>query len=1084
MKPTMKSKLGCGVAMAVLMAASQAHAEKKTFNVPAEDAGHAIAEFARQASIQVVAPVSRLDGVKTHEVVGVFEIDAALKTMLSGTGLEVVNETPTLITLRYKGPVAAPAQPVADATPAPAASGAATEVVIVGSQIRGAKTTGALPVSVIGRDDIAATGAVSGDDLFRSIPQAGDVQFQESRTTGNLNDARGDTASINIRSLGTGNTLVLLNGRRVNFAPGVQTENFVPVQTVNTNSLPMSDVRRIEILRDGAAAIYGTDAIAGVVNVVLDDNYKGVTVSSQYGAAKDYQEGAVDVKAGTRLKDGTKITFFGNVTGHTRLMAGDRDYSESENHMDAMADTAWAADTAFDNRSTSSAWGSFTVIPSTTAVKQGSTALTTSGVFHVEPTSNTSVGCSSTTYDGNLCLKSGSITGTADRNLRYDEGPQRSLKGQVERFNAFSTITHDFGDVTFFGEGGVYHAYFNGDREQSAALSSAPISIAANAYYNPFGPTTLNGVANPNRLANLTGVPTTGLAMNITTYRPVDAGPRHYNVTDDSFRALGGLRGTKAGWDWESAVSYSWARTADVTNNAISNTLFQAAINRTTADAYNPFNGGDVTNYSGADTTVSSPSAINSFLISVKNVSYTSLATWDYKLSKADLFHLPGGDVGIATGLEAREETYKADHDKRLDGTITYTNSVTGVTYGSDVMGASGAPDVKGARSVVSAYVEFAVPVISPEMHVPLVQSIDLQIAGRAENYSDFGGVAKPKIAGLWKVASFLSFRGSYSEGYRAPNLPQYYSDGSSVSNSRTDWAACRLNNTTCSSVSTLEVRSGNKNLTSEDTVQRSAGVIFSPTFIPSPFGKLTVTADYWNIHETNVIGIEDAPTQILYDLLLRQQGSSNPNVVRLAPTAGQTVGTISYVNEPYTNLEPRQLAGIDYDVDYRLRTDRWGQFGVHLTAANLSHFYQAPDAVQQAVAAANAAGKFGTGITLTSAGNQIGINGNPAWRGSATLSWKGGPWSAGLFVNHVGSVYDTSTLLVNNQYYQVKTWTTLSLYGSRTFDTAEGPAVVRVGVRNLADKAPPLSSSNVGYFGSLADPMGRYTYVSVSKAF
>ena len=103
------------------------------------------------------------------------------------------------------------------------------EVVIVGTQIRGAKLNDVLPVTVVEKEDIVATAAVSGDELFRSIPQAGDVQFQEARTTGNLNDARGDTSSINLRNLGTGNTLVLLNGRRVVPAPGTQTENFVQI---------------------------------------------------------------------------------------------------------------------------------------------------------------------------------------------------------------------------------------------------------------------------------------------------------------------------------------------------------------------------------------------------------------------------------------------------------------------------------------------------------------------------------------------------------------------------------------------------------------------------------------------------------------------------------------------------------------------------------------------------------------------------------------------------------------------------------------------------------------------------------------
>ena len=157
------------------------------------------------------------------------------------------------------------------------------EIVVVGSNIRRAEITGILPVTVIEADDIDATGARSGDDLMRSIPQAGDVAFNEGRDAGGINDARGDTASINLRALGTGNTLILLNGRRMVLHPGTQSENLVPVQSVNTNAIPVTGVRRIEVLRDGAAAIYGTDAVAGVINTVLKSNFDGLTVQAEYG---------------------------------------------------------------------------------------------------------------------------------------------------------------------------------------------------------------------------------------------------------------------------------------------------------------------------------------------------------------------------------------------------------------------------------------------------------------------------------------------------------------------------------------------------------------------------------------------------------------------------------------------------------------------------------------------------------------------------------------------------------------------------------------------------------------------------------
>jgi outer membrane receptor protein involved in Fe transport len=982
---------------------------------------------------------------------------------------------------------AAAQQPAAPATPA--AEEELAEVVIVGSQIRGTKITEVLPVTVVEKEDIIAAAAVSGDDLFRSIPQAGDVQFQEARTTGNLNDARGDTSSINLRSLGTGNTLMLLNGRRVVPAPGTQTENFVPVQTANTNAFPVAGVKRVEVLRDGAAAIYGTDAVAGVVNTVLENDYEGLRMEAQYGGSEGtpHRETTINLKAGTRFDNGTRVALYAGFYTRNRLLATDREYSASEDHRWRVAGTPWAGDTAFDNRTTSSPWGSFTVIPASAAVRQGTTALTTSGVFRVEPISNTAAGCSSSTYSGNLCLRAGTITGAVDRELRYNENVDRTLRGGVDRYNAFATVSRNLGELEFFGEAGFYHAMFSGLREQSAPLASAVISIPASNYYNPLGPTTFGSVANPNRLPNLVNVPATGLPLRITTYRPVDTGPRVYEVSDDSYRLLAGLRGQKFGFDWESALVYSWAKTDDHTTNAVSNTLFQQALAKSTPDAYNPFNGGNQLVYSGPDTTPSDPATIRSFLVGVHRVSETSLSMWDLKASRPDIGKLPAGDVGAAVGVEVRRESYVDDRDARLDGTIKYTDSVTGITYGTDVMGASPAPDTRAHRSIISAYLELAVPLVAPEMDIPLVRSVDMQLAARTERYSDFGNVTKPKIALNWTVADWIALRGSASQAFRAPNLAQFYSAGTQVTNTRTDFAFCRLNNVTCAGASTIEVRSGNRGLGPEEADNLSAGLVLQSTFLPESAGKVTLSLDYWSIKQTEVIGIEGGQVQLLYDYLLRLDGQSNPNLVRDAPVGANKVGQLLQVNDNYFNITPRELAGFDASLRYDLRRTKFGSFTFSVNAAKLTKFEQQATETARKVIEANNAGRLGPGIIVTAAGNQIGINGNPEWRGSASLTWRQQQWRAGMFVNYVGSVFDTGPAPVNGQLFEVDSWTTISLYGQYDFrrrDDILGGTSLRLGVRNIEDKIPPLTSSNFGYFGSLANATGRYVYATLSKTF
>ena len=978
-------------------------------------------------------------------------------------------------------PALAQAQQVAGTSVSKAETAKVAEevIVVVGSRIGNANIAGALPVSVLNEERIAAVGSVSGDDLFRSIPQAGDVQFQEARTTGNLNDARGDNASINLRSVGTGNTLVLLNGRRMILTPGTQTENFVPVQTANTNSIPVAGIRRLEILRDGAGAIYGADAVAGVVNVVLDDRFEGLRLDARYGFADGTSETTIGGKAGIETKSGGRFTIFGSYTHRTPLFASERDFAASEDHRPALEGSLWQGDTGFDNRSTSSPWGSFT--GSVATVRQGTAALTASGVFHIEPIGNTAAGCSSTTLAGSLCIRSGTITGANSRVLRYDQNPDRTIRGGLDRINTFATFKQPVGDVEVFGEAGYYRASLEGQREQSAPLSSAVISIPANSYYNPFGPTTLNGVANPNRLANLTGVPVTGLPLRITTYRPVDTGPRTFTVTDDMVRALLGVRGEWGNFKWESAATYSWARTDDHTRNIVSNTLFQKALSLTTPDAYNPFNGGSVPGYSLGDATPSNKATIDSFLVDVHRIGTTTLATGDFRITNNNLFELPAGPLGIAGGAEVRRETYEDNRDDRLDGTITYTDSVTGIRYGTDVMGASGAPDVYGARTVASAYIELAVPLISPDMNIPLVQSVDVQLAARDEYYSDFGNVLKPKVAAVWSVVDGIRLRGAWSQSFRAPNLAQFYSQGTQVANTRTDFAQCRINATACTGVSTLEERAGNQSLNPEDAENLSAGIVLQ--LVPN----LTITVDYWSLTSKGVIGLQGAQNQILFDYLERLGGRSNPNVVRLAPVGTQVVGDLEFVQDDYFNLGPRYLRGLDFGASFDLRETPLGSFNFDFNAAKLTRFEQSPSELQQKLIAANAAGTLGTGITITQAGSLIKQNGNPQWRFTSNLTWKMNGFSAGVLLSHVGAVNDTGSALINGQFYEVAPMTTVNTYVQYRASKDAGPmsgARFRIGARNLFDKQPPLTSSNYGFNGALHDGVGRFIFVEASKEF
>jgi Outer membrane receptor for ferrienterochelin and colicins len=189
------------------------------------------------------------------------------------------------------------------------------EVVVVGSQIKGAKITGALPVSIITADDIDSLGIDSGDELLDNIAEFGQNTFNQNEFSGGYNASRGDVGAFNLRDIGTGNTLTLLNGRRLIQSPGYQTEPILggsmPVMTTNSNAIPVYGAERVEILRDGASAIYGADALAGVVNTVLKSDFVGLNVRFKAIGYSEWeaQDNKVSIQWGQDMGD-TNISLY------------------------------------------------------------------------------------------------------------------------------------------------------------------------------------------------------------------------------------------------------------------------------------------------------------------------------------------------------------------------------------------------------------------------------------------------------------------------------------------------------------------------------------------------------------------------------------------------------------------------------------------------------------------------------------------------------------------------------------------------------------------------------------------------------
>lgn len=989
---------------------------------------------------------------------------------------------------------------------APQEAATVEEIVVVGSQIRGVDVTAALPVTVLSEEQILATGAVDGDDLLRTIPQMGDVLFSAANNPQTSNAARGDVNSINLRSLGVGNTLVLLNGRRIVQHPtsqGTSDTGTVPVLSYNSNAIPVSGLERLEVLLDGAAAIYGADAVAGVVNTVLRDDFDGLRITTRYGGAEgtNLREFNLGVFAGRDFERGN-ISAFIDYTDRTALRAEDQEYTATDNLRFLFANAPdYAASNVPDARNTRGPWANLAVVNGPGTIRRGSQALTTAaGAFHIQPTAL--AGCLVPT--GDVCLGSGALNfNGVQRDLRFDTAPGTTVMPDVQRLNLFVAGHYDLGNnVTVFGEAGYYTA--DTRRIQPPVINLNTLVIPASNYWNPFGPVTFaNGSANPNRIAGLTNVPAAGLAVRLNQYRFVDAGYQGVDVSNYQARLLGGLRGEWRGFDWETALLYSEAEAVDE-SDAVNTTALQASLALSTPEAYNPFNGGCVAQTSFGDCTPSSQTAIDAITFRLKRESRTTLSQWDFKVSRPDLLTLPAGDVGIAFGLEARRETQSDDRDANLDGSNPFVDAVTGAVSLSNVIAVSQNPDTEGDRTVASAYVEFAIPLVSPEMNIPLVRALDVQIAGRAEHYSDFGDVAKPKIAASWDIFDGLRLRGSYSEGFRAPNLEQVNTATYGRLSTNPDYirceadlragriatfGACRQN------IGASLLVSGNPDLEPEESTNSSYGLVFQPQFLPEAWGDFTFTVDRWRIQQEKIVGLFGGRNAVIQDYLDRVQGGSNPLVTRAAPNADDIalfagtgidpVGVIVSISDRFVNLLPQDVEGMDLGLSWRLRDTPAGDFRLNLNAARLISFGREPGPQVDALYAARDAGIINAATPLPATSDLLAQNGRPEWRVSGSLTWSQGPWQAGAFTQYISAVDDTDLLSASGVPWEVESQITGNLYGQYEWDETAGFAAntrLRIGARNITNERPPLSST--GYLGSLYRPYGRYWYATLTKEF
>lgn len=998
------------------------------------------------------------------------------------------------------------------------------KVVVTGSNIAGASDSGAIAVTILDSEQLAALGATSTGEILESLPQAG--AYEINGAADGPNDARGDVATVNLRGLGTGNSLVLLNGRRMAFHAVNQDIGSTPRQIVNVNAFPQAGIDRVEVLRDGASALYGADATAGVVNTILSaDTSRGTfDIRKSWLENTDHSDLGIDFSKGFEFnEDRTRVLLVGSYFERNGLFASE--LGPQFNSVDKrtfLGDSPFGTDTVdFRNTSTSSPFGQFRTGSVVDGVFVGQRArigntnvTTTSGTFHIQPCSFPGTVAELGDF-GEGCV--GVDDNTLDIGLRYDfnnyqpnnalnqgvnitNSPElqlgRQFISETERRNFYALGEHDFtANITGFAEVLFYQAdTFSSRAPQPLDSGLAFLIIPRTNYWNPFGATT-----SPNRIPGLrtSDVPEDGLDVLLSNWRPTDLGPRFIATETETYRVLAGVRGEAGKWDWESALAISGNTTTDTESNRLSKTLLAAELAKSTPDAINPFGGPNA----------NTQEQWNRARISSTNSGETELTTWDFRASNSEVFSTWAGDVGVAGGVEWRQESYLEDRDPRLDGTITFdTSTVSGI---SDVVGVSPTRDSAGERNVFSAFGEALIPLYRGEG--TFKNDLTLQIAARAEHFDDIEEtVLKPKVALSWFPVSSFNLRAAYSQGFRAPNLPQLSrGDVSRLNLGRDDYYRLPVlpdDPNVNGSAYLADVRQSNPNLENEDTETVVLGAVADlvPLFNQDWISDFRVSLDYWQFEQTDLVGVFGVNEALAFDALLRLDGSSNPNVVRAAPTADEiaafaaynaanpndqrvAAGQVLFVRDPYINLDKQTADGFDLGIATEFDLGEMGEISVDVETTYL----QTLEIIRNDLLTALAANPEFDGVFDFIEPDRIAIDGNPQWRSTATFGWRIDDLRFGGSVRYVSDFEDINADVdtdgdgVNEQFI-VEDNVRVNLFGEVRLP-GFGPisrTQVRLGINNVFDEPPPLADESLGYRPDYHSLKGREIFVTLGLRF
>jgi iron complex outermembrane recepter protein len=660
------------------------------------------------------------------------------------------------------------------------------KIEVTGSNIKRVDQETVAPVEIITREQIERTGQATVSEVLRNIPANSGGSFGESFA----NSFASGAAGISLRGLGQKTTLVLLNGRRTagyGFAQNLQ-DSFVDL-----NSIPSSAVERIEILKDGASAIYGSDAIAGVVNVILRKDYRGVEINASKGFYEGEGDHRINITGGAGDLARDRWSAFGTFDYYKRneLLFSDIDFGSNRDYRHLPGGRNFQSLTA---------GGTWRELTATNTLTNNFRAISECADF------------GGVVMNAAQAVEAGLLAATSAQNnatntfCTKDINNQLSALPKTERLGFLGRFTREFSpNATGYVELGLSRVenyqtftppFFNTTALEPTAAGLRPFAYTAN-----FAP----GVAgNPfSNNARITG--------NLQ-----DFGTRDQETVSDTVRILAGLTYNVRNWDLDSAIGFS------------RNEIDQDNINRITLSGTSAVLGVPSTPQPPVPLVTSTqlnldrpsltPEAVREQMrANVKRTAISELKFIDTKAS-TELFRMPGGFAGLAVGGEYREEKLQDRPDA--------------IAREGQVLG-------QGITATDSSRDNYA---LYAEMSLPITRNLEFQVAGRYDHYSDYGSSSTPKVGMKFKVLDSLLLRANWGEGFRAPTLPEISPSVATFFTQINDPV------TGASGVQISGVFAGNPSLVAEESESLTAGLIFEPN------QNFSIGLNYYKIEYENLV--------------------------------------------------------------------------------------------------------------------------------------------------------------------------------------------------------------------------------------